>query len=134
MDVIGYEQVPAGINKPPDFEIKYSNESVYFEVKFKASEVTQRVPPEFNDFLDKIEEKYGNKYRITLMETQNSEDSIKCPNYLKLFSKYLLLPENVNIIEKKLQEHLGVLERHKILERENRISSRCEIPIKAGNE
>lgn len=132
LDVIGYEQAPAGINKPPDFEINQGNEKIYFEVKFKASEVTQRVPSKFNDFLDKIEGAHGNKYRMTLMGTQNLENSKKTPNYLKLFSKYLLLPENLDLIEKKMEEHLNVLEHRKIMERKNKPSSHCHVSVKAG--
>lgn len=132
LNVIGYEQAP--INKTPDFEIKLGNESVYFEVKFKASQVTQRIPPKFDELLDKIEKGHRNRYRITLMEVENSEDREKCPNYQKLFSKYLLSPENLNIIEKEINGHLNVLNRNKILERKDRHSSRCVVPIKAGVE
>ena len=135
MNVVGYEQVPVGKkNKSPDFEIKLGNESVYFEVKFKASQVTQRIPQKLDEFLDKIEEEHGNKYRITLMEVENSEDRETCPNYQKLFSKYLLLPENLNIIEKEIKDHLNVLNKNKKLERKDRHSSRCIVLIKAGVE
>jgi hypothetical protein len=134
LNVIGYEQPPVGITKPPDFEIKLNNEIIYFEAKFKAREVIQKVPPKFYDFLDKIEEEYGNKYGITLVETENVEDKQRKPNYQKLFSKYLLLPENLKLIEQKIRERLDVLKRSNILEQQNRHSPPCIFPIKAGKE
>ena len=135
LNVIGYEQPRTNISKLPDFKIKLGNESIYFEVKFKMSEITQRLPPEFDEFLYTIEKECGNKYRITLMEVTNSEGSKNRPNYQEIFSKYLLLPENLNLIEKKIKERLNILDRDNILERKDRDSSTCNVSsINAGTE
>lgn len=130
MDVIGYEQAPANTSRRPDFEIRHGNERIYFEVKFKASQVVQRIPPKFDKFLDEIEERSGNKYRITLLEilNLNSNDTRTKPNYQKLFSKYLIEPANLNIIEKEIGGYI------KVLEREDRQPYGRIISVNSGSE
>ena len=120
LDVYGYEPNIAGQKKKPEFSVRANNKDVYFEVKDKCSEVVQKVPKKINDLFKEIEKKHCDKYLIVVTEVEN------------LSYQDLGQPDNLNLIEKAVQERLTTIELYKILQRSDRHSSTIKIPINKG--
>ena len=135
LNICAYEPQLCGQKKIPDFKVEFNNAPVYFEVKCRCNVEAQRIPEKIDEFLDRIELEYNNKYVISIMEVENSEDKNKRPNYLKLFGKYLCDPDILKPIEKEINETLNRLEHTNILTQQNRNTSGVEVEnIKAGKE
>lgn len=133
LNICAYEPQQSNARKP-EFEVICRNKSIYFEVKYKGSQDSQRIPKKINDMLDSIEAEYENKYTINIVEIEDAKDRLRYPNCQKLLNKYLLAPEQLKTIEQKLQERLNIIKYYKILEQQDRDSSRCNVLLTMERE
>ncbi len=120
VNVTAYEPDVDGQKKKPEFSATINNQTVYFEVKDKCSEVVQQVPEKINRLFDEVEKKYHDKYQIVITEVEG------------LRYRDIEGHENMIIIEKAVKERLTTLEYYKVLERPDRSSSTVDIPIGNG--